>query len=59
MTPADLKARRASLGLTQAALAAILGVSVITVSRWERGDSPILPYLALALDSIRRKRKAL
>ncbi len=38
------EARRAK-GLTQAALAAALGVSVMTVSRWERGANE--PHKAL------------
>jgi DNA-binding transcriptional regulator YiaG len=33
----DLKAWRETRGLTQAELAALLGVQVFTISKWERG----------------------
>ena len=35
----EIKTRRTALGMTQEDLAEKLGVSHITVSRWERGDS--------------------
>jgi DNA-binding transcriptional regulator YiaG len=37
MTPADIRALRRRLGLTQAAFAVRVGVPVTTVSRWENG----------------------
>ena len=37
MTPIEAKTIREALGLTQVALARILGVSNMTVSKWERG----------------------
>ena len=40
--PARMRLLRAGLGLSRGALAAILGVSAITVSRWERGGRPPL-----------------
>lgn len=49
MTGDELRETRAGLGLSQAALAAKLGVQVTTVSRWERGGIRIPPYLHLAL----------
>lgn len=38
LEPAELRARRRSLGLTQSALAQVLGVSANTIARWERGE---------------------
>lgn len=35
----EIKSRRTALGMTQQDLAEKLGVSHITVSRWERGDA--------------------
>lgn len=35
----EIKTRRTALGMTQEDLAEKLGVSHITVSRWERGDT--------------------
>ena len=42
MTSAGLRAARKSLGLSQPALAKILGVHWLTVSRWERGVQRVL-----------------
>ncbi|HEV8635169.1 MAG TPA: helix-turn-helix domain-containing protein [Chloroflexota bacterium] len=54
MTPDELKRRRAALGLSQTALAALLGVPRNTVWRWEAGEltveKPVM--LALALDQL-------
>jgi predicted ATPase/DNA-binding CsgD family transcriptional regulator len=41
MTPAELRAERRALGLTQAALARELGVATNTIARWERAEMPI------------------
>lgn len=41
MTPADLRAWRASLKLSRAGLGALLGVSGRTVEAWERGVYPM------------------
>jgi DNA-binding XRE family transcriptional regulator len=38
--------------LTQRDLADLLDVDKITVYRWERGPSPVPPYLHLALDQL-------
>ncbi|MCC6533590.1 MAG: DUF3883 domain-containing protein [Burkholderiales bacterium] len=38
MAPAEIKKLRKSLGLTQQALAALLGVSFATLNRWENGQ---------------------
>jgi transcriptional regulator with XRE-family HTH domain len=39
MTPEELHTRRRRLKLTQKELGALLGVSPITISSWECGDS--------------------
>lgn len=49
MTNDDLRAYRKREGLTQQALAAILGVDKRTVKRWERGEYPIPGPVAAAL----------
>lgn len=54
MTPAELKAARKQLGLTQAQLAAELGVHQSTYAKWEAGTFKIAhpKILELALDMI-------
>ncbi len=58
MTAADVAARRDALDLTQAELAAALGVHVMTVSRWERGSRSIPEMLTLALEALERRHQA-
>jgi DNA-binding transcriptional regulator YiaG len=41
MSPDDVRALRARLGLTQKALAAALGVAPMTVARWEQGVNAV------------------
>lgn len=41
MTPADFKAARRELGLSQNALAARMGIADRTIRRWEKGTVPI------------------
>lgn len=53
MTP--LRAWRRRLGLTQAALAAHLGGTIRTVSRWETGEREPDPWIWLALAAIEAK----
>lgn len=51
MTPAEVKAARRALGLTQQELAGRLGVEQSTVWRWEHGraiEHPTMLRLALA-----------
>lgn len=48
----DVVGTRNRLGVSQAQLAAKLGVDVMTVSRWERGEREPAPYLTLALQHL-------
>ena len=60
MTPADIRARRDALGMTQRAMAEALGVPLNTYARWEQGarqpENPSL--LRLALDHLALERTA-
>jgi transcriptional regulator with XRE-family HTH domain len=49
MSPQELCARRAELGLTQRGLADQLGVHQMTVSKWERGTHLIPQSVVLAI----------
>lgn len=42
-TPSEVRALRASVGLSQLRLAALLGVSERTWERWETGITPCAP----------------
>jgi DNA-binding transcriptional regulator YiaG len=57
----DLKAARAGLGLTQAQLAAELGVHAMTVSKWETGQrripEPVARLVQRLVAERRTKRK--
>lgn len=55
MNGKELKDYREKIGLTQEQLAEALQVASNTVSRWERDDRAIPPYLHLALETIERK----
>ncbi len=60
MTAEQLKRLRQRAGLTQKALAALLGVARITVVRWETGQRPISRVTELAIRYVlerQRKRK--
>ena len=46
MTKEQLRKRRKRMGITQAELAARLGVTVTTVARWEIGDRGIREKVA-------------
>lgn len=48
--------KRAKLGLTQAQLAAVLGVHAVTISKWERGVLAVPVSIALALDALAAQR---
>ena len=41
MSGQELRFLRAEMGLTQAQLAEIVKVSLLTVSRWERNETPV------------------
>jgi transcriptional regulator with XRE-family HTH domain len=56
MTPTELHVWRKQAGLSQAGLAVLLGIDKQTVSRWERGDRGIPPFLHLALAYLARAR---
>jgi DNA-binding transcriptional regulator YiaG len=53
----DLTEWRKRWGLTQVKLAQVLGVDVITVSRWERGVQEPTPVLHLALEALENRLK--
>jgi len=55
MGPNDLKQWRKRNGYTQSQLAEVLGVIPISVSRWERGERQIPPFLHLALKYLEEK----
>lgn len=49
MTPTDLTAARQSLGLSRQGLAGRLGVTRMSVQRWETGVHPVPLVVALAV----------
>jgi len=55
MRAEDFTASRAALGLSQAAIAAALGVDQGTISRWEAGKARIPAAVELALTSLKEK----
>jgi DNA-binding transcriptional regulator YiaG len=57
MTPDQIKQWRTRRNVSQTELAALLGVDVITVSRWERGIQTAPAFLALALETLNRQLK--
>ncbi len=57
MTGKELKQYREKIGLTQEQLSEALQVASNTVSRWEREDRAIPPYLPLAIETIERNLK--
>ena len=56
MTAAELRAIRKKLGLTQAALAQLVGVATNTIARQERGESGIGEPLARLLKLLAEQR---
>lgn len=59
LTGPDLRAARRHLGMTQAALAAVLGVHVQTISDWERGAKTMRhpAQIALALGALEARQQ--
>ena len=55
MTPHELRSARRALHLTQAELAAELGVTMGTVYDWEKGLRPIRRMVDLAIDTLQRQ----
>lgn len=53
MTPAELRAKRLKLGLTQTALAKRLDVNIKTIIRWESGAVAIPKVVEIALKSLK------
>lgn len=63
VTASELKELRTSAGLSQPALAALVGVSPNTIARWERGELAMSPTSQVALRCVlthsrRPKRQA-
>lgn len=52
MTPAEFRAVRERLGLTQVALAEALGITATSVARKERGEQEIVKRDVLALRAL-------
>lgn len=53
MTPAEFKAIRVGLGLSQANIAAVVGRDTRTVQRWEGGVTPIPVLVAEKVEGLR------
>lgn len=56
MTPDEFHMARRRLKLTQSALGKLLGLSVVTIGRYESGRSTIPNVVALAMRAIEEKR---
>ena len=56
-TDIDIKSLRNRAGLSQEAMAEILGVTHATVSRWETGFSKPRPYIFPALQKLAKSRR--
>jgi transcriptional regulator with XRE-family HTH domain len=57
MSGSKIKQWREARDLSQEELAKLLGVDVMTVSRWERGTRTAPGFLALALETLGRTSK--
>ncbi len=56
MTPAALRQLRRRLGLSQAKLAALIGVAPNTVARWERGELGMKPTTARLIQLVTQRK---
>lgn len=52
MTPQDLQNARTARNMTQAQFAQALGVSLPSISNWERGISPVPSYIPIVVASL-------
>jgi len=57
MTSAEIKKRREEKGLTQEDLAKLIGVSRVTVARWETDKTKPLPIFLQILGKKLKKKK--
>jgi len=55
LKPAEVKAMRALMGLTQRELAYVLRVTETTVARWERGERKVSGLVATSLTLLARQ----
>ncbi len=56
MTGAELKAKRIEAGLTQAALAAMLGVRGSTVTNWEQGLHAVPEWVPAKIEELEAQK---
>ena len=57
MQPADCKSIRLALDLTQETFAEKVGVTTVTVARWEAGSTPIAKGRAMAIRALAQEKK--
>lgn len=57
MTGPELRQVRDELGWNSTDLAAALGVTAVSVWRWETDRQPVPRYIALALDALRARQR--
>jgi transcriptional regulator with XRE-family HTH domain len=57
MNKEELRQWREGHGLTLMALGDLLGVSYVTIARWESGSRKIPSFLYLALDSLEKRKE--
>jgi len=58
MTGPELRARRLAMGLSQDALANLLGITQAAISRWEHGRRMLMPkMLDLAMKWLEKEKR--